>query len=137
MKSINPYLNFNGNCREAMNFYKECLGGELELMTFGSNPGMEVSEKEKDNILHGKLTINGISVMASDGMESGKVINGTSVTLSIDCSTLEEIEKYFANLSKDGKITMPLQDTFWGARFGMLTDKFGIQWMLNFDKSQK
>ncbi len=136
MKELGPYLNFNGNCREAMTFYQVCLGGKLTLMTFEDSK-QDVPASAKDLIMHSTVRFTDhASIMASDCMPDQPTVNGTSVTISINCDSTESINKFYAALAKGGKETMPLADTFWGARFGMLTDKFGIQWMFNFDKPQ-
>lgn len=133
MKNINPYLTFNGNCREAMTFYKDCLGGELKFMTFGESP-MESGTEDKNKIMHANLVHNNAVLMASDSMQSRPVDSGSNFTISVDCENEQEIETHFNAMARGGKVTMPLQDTFWGARFGMLTDKFGFQWMFNYNK---
>ena len=135
MKDITPYLTFNGTCRQAMTFYKDILGGDLELMDFASSP-MEVPDEAKNYIMHAILTSNGVTLMASDTMPNQAVTNGNSVSLSINCQSTDEINHLFNSLSDGGQITMPLEDTFWGARFGMLTDKFGTCWMFNYDYPQ-
>ncbi len=135
MKDITPYLTFNGTCRQAMTFYKDILGGDLELMDFASSP-MEVPDEAKNYIMHAILTSNGVTLMASDTMPNQAVTNGNSVSLSINCQSVDEINHLFNSLSSGGEITMPLEDTFWGARFGMLTDKFGTCWMFNYDYPQ-
>lgn len=135
MKDITPYLTFNGTCRQAMTFYKDILGGDLELMDFASSP-MEVPDEAKNNIMHAILSTNSFTLMASDTMPNQAVTNGNSVSLSINCQSVDEINQLFNSLSYGGEITMPLEDTFWGARFGMLTDKFGTCWMFNYDYPQ-
>lgn len=136
MKELGPYLNFNGNCREAMNFYKDSLGGELSLMTFEDSK-QDVPADSKNLIMHSTLRFGAqMSVMASDCMPGQPVINGTSMTICLSCSSAEELNTFYANLKKNGTEVMPPSDTFWGARFGMLTDQFGIQWMFNYDKPQ-
>ena len=135
MKDITPYLTFNGTCRQAMTFYKDILGGDLELMDFASSP-MDVPDEAKNYIMHAILTSNGVTLMASDTMPNQPVTNGNSVSLSINCQSTDEINHLFNSLSEGGEITMPLEDTFWGARFGMLTDKFGTCWMFNYDYPQ-
>lgn len=131
MKPLTPYLFFNGNCREALDFYKECFGGELQLMTYGDAPEDSPFPKgDKDNIMHGCLTKGTFSLMASDNPMAAPV-PGDNVHLSIECDTMPEIQKLFKALGDEGVIKMPLEDTFWGAHFGMLIDKFGIHWMLS------
>lgn len=136
MKDITPYLTFNGNCRQAMTFYKDILGGDLELMDFASSPMDDVPDEAKNNIMHAILSTNSFTLMASDTMPNQPVTNGNSVSLSINCQSTDEINHLFNSLSDGGQITMPLEDTFWGARFGMLTDKFGTCWMFNYDYPQ-
>lgn len=130
MKQLNPYLAFGGTCEEAMKFYKDAFGGELHMQTFGESP-QEVPDDYKKKIMHAELKADGIHLMASDTMPGHVVNNGDNITLSIGMTDLDEQGKLFHKLSAGGKVTMPLQDTFWGARFGMLIDKFGIHWMLN------
>lgn len=139
MTQLNPYLLFNTNCREAMTFYKECLGGELTLQTIGESPVAEKSPKEmQDKIMHSVLSKDGnVLLMASDNIMGGQPIQGNTITLSIACSSEEEINTFFSNLSNGGKVTMPLATQFWGAMFGMCTDKYGMEWMFNFDKNAK
>lgn len=133
MKEVAPYLNFNGNCREAMTFYKKCLGGELNLMPFGDAP-IETPAGAKDKIMHSTLQVGNAYIMASDAMPGQATQAGTNVHLSINCESSAEVDKLFKALSENGRVTMPLQDTFWGARFGMVADQFGINWMFNYDK---
>lgn len=133
MKVI-PYLNFGGTAEAAVNFYVHALDAKIESMSrFGDAPQMPVSEEHKNNILHGRFTIGESLVMVSDGMH-GENYSGNNISMSIDFSDVEDMKAKFEKLSEDGKITMPVQDTFWGATFGMLTDKYGINWMFNFDK---
>jgi PhnB protein len=133
MKEIATYLNFNGNCRDAMKFYERCLGGELHMMPFSEVPGNYPPEA-KDRIMHARLTNGPAVLMASDTMPGMPFQQGTNFAIAVQCQRQEEIEKLFNAISEKGKVTMPLQDTFWGARFGMLTDQFGINWMFNFEK---
>lgn len=128
--TVNPYLAFNGNCREAMTFYKKALDGELTLQTFGESP-VEVSPEHKDKVMHAILTFGNAIIMASDGMPGHEVKPGNSVNLSIAALTVEDGERMFNNLSAGGTVTMPWNKTFWGAMFGMFTDKFGMDWMIN------
>lgn len=142
MAAINPYLNFAGNTEEAFNFYKSVFGGEfLTLQRFKDTPhGGNVSEHEKNKIMHVALPIGkGNVLMGTDVLESmgQKLTFGDNFSIAIAPESKAEAEKLFNGLSAGGKITMPLQDTFWGAYFGMLTDRFGIQWMVNFDNKQQ
>ena len=139
MKSnILPYLTFNGNCREAMLFYKDCLGGKLTLQTIGESPMADkLPVKIKQCILHSTLTKDAVVLMASDMVSEQGLIKGNTVSLSLNCSNEDEIRTCYQKLSTGGQATYPLEDTFWGALFGGLTDKFGNHWLLNYDKNQK
>ena len=138
MTHINPYLRFNGNCREAMTFYKEILGGELNLQSIGESPmSGQMPASMKQNILHSELRKNGLVIMASDMIPEEGLAKGNTVSLMLNCSSEEEIKTFYANLSSGGKATHPLEDTFWGAIFGDLTDKFGNNWLLNYTKTQQ
>ena len=129
MKSFDPYLNFDGNTREAMEFYQKCLGAELTIQTFGEAkapfPGME------DRIMHARLVSGPAVLMASDAMPGKPITVGNNVWVNQDCESVDEIERLFKAFGEGGKVVMPLADQFWGARFGMLTDRFGINWMFN------
>jgi PhnB protein len=134
MTEIVTYLNFDGNAREAMTFYAKCLGAELQLMPFSEMPGNHPPEA-KDRIMHARIskgTNGSTALMASDTMPGMAFHPGNNFSVSVQCESMEEIDRIFAALSEGGKISMPLADQFWGARFGMLTDKFGVHWMLNF-----
>ena len=138
MTQINAYINFSGNCREAMTFYKECLGGELTLQTVGGSPiEAQCPAGMKDDILHATLTKGVLLLMGSDMVGPGGLVKGNNIALSLNCSSEEEINTFFSKLSESGNIIDPLKVQFWGAMFGVLTDKFGIRWMLNYDKIQK
>ncbi|TGD78489.1 VOC family protein [Hymenobacter wooponensis] len=133
---LTPYLAFNGTCRAAMTFYQQCLGGELMIQPFEGTPAAEQLPADADaqqQVLHAILQNDGFTLMASDaGMQ--EVTKGNMVSLSLNCTSPEQIQHLFGQLSAGGTITMPLQDTFWGATFGMFIDQFGIDWMLNYDK---
>jgi PhnB protein len=133
MTQINAYLSFGGNCREAMTFYQHCFGGDLEIKTFGDAPGDMMPGAQKDQVMHAKLSNGGLLLMASDGLQEIPV-KGNQINLNINCSSEKEINSFFEKLSEGGNVSMPLADQFWGARFGMLIDKFGIAWMLNWEK---
>ena len=138
MTQINTYINFNGNCREAMNFYKQCLGGELALQTIEGSPiEAQCPTSMKDSILHSSLTKGGIILMGSDMQGPGGYLPGNNISLSVNCSSEDEITTFYANLSEGGDIIDPLKKQFWGAQFGVLTDKFGIRWMLIYDENIK
>ena len=133
MDAIIPYLTFNGNASEALEFYSKALNGEVVFkQTFGES-AMESSESLKDKIMHASFRAGDLNFLVSDGMQDQEVSGGNNLSLSLDFKDLDEINKRFGALSEGGKITMELQDTFWGARFGMLTDKYGFNWMFNHD----
>ena len=136
MKQINSYLSFHGNCREAMIFYKECLGGELAIQTVGESPMAEQMPQEmKDCILHSALTTDGFVIMGSDMTPETGLVKGNTVSLMLNCNSEEDIRMSFDKLSNGGTIKHPLKNRFWGALFGSLQDKFGNNWILNFDKT--
>ena len=143
MATINPYLNFNGNTEEVFNFYKSVFGGEFAaVMRFGEAPGcdgMPVAEHEKNKIMHIALPIgDGNILMATDGLESmgQNFTKGDNFSIAIGAESREEADKLFNGLAEDGKVEMPLADAFWGDYFGMLQDKFGVQWMVSYDNKQ-
>ena len=131
MTNLNPYLTFAGNAEEAINFYKECLGGEIVSMNYFDTAPMDVPEDYKKKVMHVTLKFEGGLLMASDSMPENKVNVGNNISLSIGLDDLQKADNYFNKLSAGGKVIMEMQDTFWGARFGMLTDRYGINWMIN------
>ena len=139
MATINTYLNFNGNCEDAFNFYKSVFGGEFSYIgKFGEMPqgeGYTVPEVDKNKIMHIGLPIGSTILMGSDigGDWPTTFLQGNNFSVSINTEHKEEADNLFQGLSADGQITMPMEVTFWGAYFGMFTDKFGINWMVNFD----
>ncbi len=134
MTQISPYLHFDGNCREAMTFYKECLGGELTLQTVGESPmASQMPADAQEKILHASLKNGGIALMASDMVGPEGVKKGNAVSLTLLCSSKAEIETFFSKLSAEGKVAHPLKEEFFGT-YGDLTDKYGINWMFNYEK---
>lgn len=134
---LTPYIMFNGNCEEALNFYAQAFHGEIkDLMRFEGSP-VENMSADKQKVMHAHFAVDGkIIFMAADGGDQGSSASkGGMMHLSINFQSGEEQQKVFEALSEGGKVTMPLQDTFWGARFGMLTDKYGVNWMFNWDKT--
>ncbi|MEZ4901311.1 MAG: VOC family protein [Spirosomataceae bacterium] len=141
MATINPYLNFMGNTETAFNFYKSVFGGDFAMLQrFKDIPdGDKMSAEDQEKIMHIALPIgNGDVLMASDSLESmGHLLNiGNNIQLSIGAHSKEEATALFEGLSAGGTIEMPMEDTFWGAYFGMFTDQFGIKWMINYDYPQ-
>jgi PhnB protein len=135
MSQLEPYLFFNGNCAEAMRFYEEALGGKLEMMMkaseapAGSDGGCPGADP--DAVMHACVMVEGRRLMASDWMspEPYPGINGVSISLVYP--TVEEAKRRFEALAEGGKVIMPLDKTFWVESFGMLTDKYGANWMVN------
>ena len=133
MAQINAYLTFNGNCREAMMFYKECLGGELSLQIVGGSPiESEMPRESKQKILHSSLVNDNLVLLASDIVEKDKLIKGNTISLSLNCTSEEEIQSYFSKLSEGGQIAHPLHQFFAGT-MGALTDKFEKDWLLYYE----
>ncbi len=142
MSRIDPYLNFNGNTEEAFNFYKSVFGGEFMggIMRFKDAPESEkMSEEDRNKVMHIALPIgSGNYLMATDSLESfgPKLTFGNNCQIMISPDSKEEADRLFKGLSEGGKVEMPMQDQFWGAYFGSVADKFGVQWMIHFDKNQ-
>lgn len=137
MKVVNPYLNFNGNTEEAFNFYKSVFGGKFAmLMRFKDTPGCEdMPEVEQNHIMHIALPIGNNVIMGTDVPKSmPQVTFGSSISLSVHVDSREEADRVYAGISDGGEATMPMQDMFWGDYYGMLTDKFGIQWMVSYSE---
>jgi PhnB protein len=135
MKVI-PYLNFDGRCAEALKFYEKCLGGKTQMkMTWGESPmGEKMPPHWKDKIIHGTFVLDGQELGVADSPpEYYQKPQGLSVTLNIDSP--DEAERVFKALSENGKVSMPIQETFWARRFGMCADQFGIPWMINCGKA--
>jgi PhnB protein len=128
--TLSPYLNFDGKTAEAMRFYQSVLGGDLNIQTF-ADAGMAQNDTEKNLTLHAALTSNGITLFGSDGRPDQKVIFGDNVHLSLQGGDSEKVTSYFNGLAAGGHVDMPLAKQFWGDTFGMLTDKFGVHWMVN------
>jgi PhnB protein len=132
-----PYINFRGNCEEALNFYRDALRGEIiQLGRYGDSP-MKSPEELKDKIIHARLRFGDGLIMASDVMEQRAVNAGDQISLSVECDNDQQIEEVFSKMAAAGTVTMPLQDQFWGSKFGMLTDKFGVRWMFNCEKKKQ
>lgn len=140
MATTNTYLTFNGNCEEAFQHYKSVFGGEFNYLgRFSEMPESEnykVPESDRNKIMHVSLPIGSSILMGCDcGAEwVSKFKQGNNFSISITASSKEEADRIFNNLAKDGKISMPMNQTFWGDYFGMLTDKFGVNWMMSFNE---
>ena len=135
MASLNPYLTFNGNCREAMNFYKECLGGDLTLMPVGETPvASQMPPHMKDAILHSSLQVGDFEIMATD-MTPEALVQGNDMHLCLICKSDTEINSLFEKLSAGGKVKQSLSPMFFGL-IGTLLDKFGKSWILELNKPE-
>jgi PhnB protein len=140
MAAVNPYLTFNNNCAEAFDFYKSAFGTEfLTRMLFSDIPDSKYDAKEGNKVMHVALPIGqGTILMGSDSpAEFGPLREGDNLSIAISAASEEEAKKLFDSLSAGGKVTMPLEKAFWGALFGMFTDKYGVQWMVNYDYEKK
>ncbi len=129
---LNPCLTFNGQCEAAFKFYEQCLGGKIQtMMTWGESPMADkVPSEWRDKIIHTTLIVEGTTLMAGDAPpDRYEEPKGFSVTIQIDDPA--EAERVFRTLSEGGTVTMPIQQTFWSARFGVCVDRFGIPWMVN------
>lgn len=142
MKAVNPYINFNGTCEEAFNFYKSVFGGEFtSFQRFNEMPDdvpaeMRPKESEGNKVMHVTLPLAEQHIlMGSDypEMMSDSIKQGNNFSVSIDADTEEEANRLFKELSLGGHIIMPLDKTFWGSLYGMFSDKFGVQWMVSYD----
>ncbi|WNY25563.1 VOC family protein [Methanolapillus millepedarum] len=133
---LQAFINFNGNCREAVEFYAKTFGVEKQpMMTFGEmpDPDFPMTEDVKKRILYTALNIDGHNLMFSDTMPGMPFVAGNNMSLTYSTKDKKKIEKLFNALKKDGKVAMELQETFWSGFYGMVTDKFGIQWQLSLD----
>jgi len=136
-RGVQPYISFNGNCNEAINFYKDALGGKiLYVQRYGDSPMKGMGPDE--GIMHCTLRFGETELMACDnpGHDDFPLHVGNNISLSYSSNDPVGAESIFAKMAEGGKITMPMAETFWAERFGMLTDKFGINWMFNCDKPE-
>jgi PhnB protein len=132
---LNPYLSFNGQCEAAFKFYAEALGGQIvATMTYGETPMADQTPAEwRGKIAHTRMAVGGTMLMGSDSPpDRFEPMKGVTIALGIDEPA--EAERVFQALAAGGNVTMPIQETFWARRFGMLTDRFGTPWMINCEK---
>ena len=129
---INPYLSFNGQCEAAFKFYEQCLGAQLgAIFRYAGTPmAADVPADWQDKVMHGSVTVGGQELMGGD-VAPGHYEEPKGFSLSIQISSAAQAERIFQELSKDGRVGMPLEKTFWAERFGMVVDRFGIPWMIN------
>ena len=141
MTKLNPYLNFNGSCEEAFNFYKSVFGGEFKggIMKMKDIEGLEIAEKDRERVMHVALPIGDELLMGSDVTSEmeGAYIAGSSTYISVFPESREEADRIFNALSAGGEIEMPMEDMFWGDYFGSFRDRFGILWMINYNTSSE
>ena len=142
MIKINPYLNFPGNTEEAFNFYKKVFGGDFAggIFRFKDTPDKDkLSKQDQEKVMHVGLPVGNNMLMATDALESMgfKLTFGNNFYLSVETEGKEEADRIFSSLSEGGNVQMPMKDEFWGAYFGMLTDKFGVQWMVSYTYPQE
>lgn len=134
---LEVYLDFNGNCREALAFYGKVFGAEpTQIMTFGEmpvDPNMPIPEEAKDRILNASIIMAGSRVLMSDTMPNSPVVIGRNITIMVVSDDEDMIRRAFEGLKEDGEELMELQETFWSPLYGYLVDKFGVGWQLNFE----
>jgi len=132
----NPYLTFNGQCQAAFKFYERCLGGKiLAMIPFGDTPSAEhLPAEHRGKIMHARLVAGDQVLMGSDGRPGEPYEGVKNCSVAVQVKTPQEAERLFNALSEKASILMPLQETFWAVRFGMLTDQFGVPWMINCEK---
>ena len=131
MGQLITYFTFNGNCREAMDFYRQCLGGELHFQTLGESPQTEkLPEYMKAYIVQATLKKDNLVLMGTDMMDE-KLIHGNSVSVLLDCIDEGQIRTYYQNLEVGGKATHPIKKSHWGDLYGELTDKYGNHWLFH------
>lgn len=133
---LNPYITFNGNARQAMEFYQGVFGGNLDTHTFGEF-GAQDAPEAANNIMHAQLdTERGFLLMASDSPPGMEHNAGNNIAVSLSGDDADELRGYWQELSGGGSVTMPLEKQMWGDEFGMCTDQFGVQWMVNIGEPQ-
>lgn len=138
MKTINPYLGFDGNCREAMTFYQSCFGGELTFQTFGESPmAAQCPTGKEGHIIHSSLTGDNFLFMATDMTPPGGYKSGSEVSLAINFDEESDIRKVYELLSQQGKVIDDLKASFWDSLFAVVQDRFGKVWMLDFEMKQE
>jgi PhnB protein len=136
MIGVHPYIAFRGNCREAIDFYKQALGAtEVYAQTYGDSPMAEMGNA--DAIMHATIKVGDSEIMVCDDFHTEGLAPGNNISLAIGLNDVAAAHKYFDGLAEGGTVTMPLEKTFWAEAFGMVTDKFGIKWMVNCDSEHE
>lgn len=138
--AVNVYINFSGNCREAVEFYAQVFGTERpQIMAFGDappNPEFPLTEEAKKLVMHTRLNINGSIVMFSDVFPGSPFVAGNNISLAVASKNIEEVKSLFNKLKDGGTVVMDIQETFWSKCYGSLTDKFGIEWQFSYDNGE-
>jgi PhnB protein len=138
--AVEAYINFNGNCREAVDFYAQVFGTEKpKIMTYGDmppDPHFALPKEAQNLVMHTRLTISGSNVMFSDACPGMPYVAGNNISLTIVSTNMDEVKSIFNKLKEGGTIDMELQETFWSKCYGYVTDRFGIPWQLNYDSGQ-
>jgi PhnB protein len=135
---VSAYLSFKGDCEAAFKFYEQCLGGQLgQIFRYAGSPLTDqVPDDWSDKVMHGSITVGGQVLMGGD-VAPDRYEEPKGFSLSIQITSTDEAERIFRELTKDGRVVMPLEKTFWAARFGMVVDRFGIPWLINCEESNQ
>lgn len=138
--AIDVYINFNGNCREAVTYYAQVFGTEQpQIMAFGDtppDPAFPLPEEAKDLVMHARLNLSGSNVMFSDTFPGMPFVVGNNISLAVVTKDIDEVKSLFDKLKEGGKVSMELQETFWSKLYGSVVDKFGIEWQFNYDNGE-
>ncbi|BBH19718.1 VOC family protein [Paenibacillus baekrokdamisoli] len=138
--SVDVYLNFNGNCREAVEYYAQVFGTEQpQIMSFGDSPPspeFPLPEEAKHLVMHARLNLLGSNVMFSDVFPGMPFVLGNNISLAVGSKDMDEVKSLFHKMKEGGTVVMELQETFWSKCYGQLTDKFGIGWQFNYDNGE-
>lgn len=132
---LNPYVNFRGTARQALTFWHSVFGGELNVMTFRDSGGMGMDEAEQDLVMHGQISSPNLTLMAADAPAHMELANASFMSISLSGDDEAELSGWFKALADGGTVTVPLERAPWGDTFGMLVDRFGVQWLVNISGS--
>lgn len=136
ISKVISYIHFSDDCASAMQFYQQCFGGELFLMKVADSPMASEMPGMEHMVMHASLTTSDWAIFASDWCTTSERKPGNTSSIYLECESESELERLFNALGEGGKVQMPVSDTFWGAKFGMVQDRFGIDWMLSKDNNQ-
>ena len=128
---LNPYVNFRGQAREALTFWHSVFGGDLNIMSFRDSGGMGLDEAEQDLVMHGQIDAPSVTLMAADAPAHMELANASFMSISLSGDDEAELTGWFNALAEGGTVTVPLNKAPWGDTFGMLVDRFGVQWLVN------